>query len=548
VRRALFAIALIAGITLGLAEPASAHAVLEATTPGDRAHLDAAPSVVTLQFSESVSAEVGAVKVFDGNGKQVDNGNLEVRGNVVTLGLQSGRGDSAYIVTYRVISADSHPVRGAFTFTVGSATEASDSAVAAVLDSGGDRTYEIAAAIARLVAYGGVLLACGGGLFLALAHDGGDERPHLLEVVTTAAGVGLVGVLVEIPAQAALATGLGTDAVTDSSALRGVLANGVGWSTLLCVLGTLTVVVAVRFSPSKLSRAVVIAGAAVATGAFALAGHSRSTSPRWLVLFADAAHAWAAAAWYGGIVLLVIVLWARRRSDAAERDSALATGHVVVKFSRIATVAVLLVGIAGFTLAWAEIRVLKALTSTNYGWLVVAKVGAVGVIAALGVYNHFRLIPAIEQAPKKAGTALRRTVSVEAVVMVAVLAITAVLVNTTPARDASGLSGIFSATVPMGDGSVNLVVDPDRAGQNSVHLYLLDAAGRNRDVESLSLELSLPANDIGPIDRDAFLVGQGHYQVDGGDLSIPGEWTITVKARVDKFTQQTADVHVTVHS
>ena len=415
-----------------------------------------------------------------------------------------------------------------------------------MFDTGSDRTYEIAAAIARFVAYGGVLLAVGGGLFLVLAYDGGDERHLLREVVTTAAGIGLVGVLVEIPAQAALATGLGYEGVTDSDALRAGLRNGVGWSTALVLLGTIAVVIAARFAPSARTRAVVIAGGAVATGAFALSGHSRTTSPEWLVLVADAAHAWAAAAWLGGIVLLVLVLWARRRKDA-DRESALATGHVVVRFSRIATVAVILVGVAGFTLAWAEVRVLEALTSTTYGWLVVAKIATVGVIAALGVYNHFRLIPAIEQAPKKAGSALRRTVSVEAVVMVAVLALTAVLVNTTPARDASGLSGIFSATVPMGDGSVNLVVDPDRAGQNSVHLYLLDAGGRNRDVQSLTLEFSLPANGIGPIDRDAFLAGQGHYQVDGRDLSIPGEWTITVRARVDKFTEQTADVHVTVH-
>ena len=544
-RRALLAVALIAGLTLGLAAPASAHANLETTSPADRARVDTVPSVVTLQFSESVTAETGSVKVFDAAGRQVDNANLEVRNNVVSLGLQSGLGESAYIVTYRLVSADAHPVRGAFTFTVGNATEATDSSIAKVLDGGSDRTYEIAAAVARFLAYGGVLLAVGGALFLVFAHDGGDERPLLLEVVSTAAGVGLVGALVAIPAQAALATGRGTDAVTDIDALRAGLRNGLGVSTLLCVLGTLAVVAAVRFAPSARTRAVVLAGGAVVATAFALSGHSRAASPRALVMLADAAHVAAAAAWFGGIVLLVLVLWARRTSDA-ERESAVATGRVVVRYSRVATVAVIAVGIAGLALGWSEVRALKALTSTTYGKLLLVKVAVVGVIAALGLYNHFRLVPAIEQAPKKAGVALRRTVSIEALVMVVVLGITAVLVNTTPARDASGLSGIFSATVPMGEGSVNLVVDPDRVGQNSVHLYLLDAAGRNRDVQSLTLEFSLPANQIGPIVRDAFLAAPGHYQVDGGDLSIPGEWIVTVKARVDRFTAEAADVRVTV--
>src|SRR3954451_1081696 len=126
-RRALVALVLVTGVTLGFASPASAHATLQATTPADRAHLDAVPAVVTLQFSENIGADVGSVKVFDGAGKQVDNGNLETRNNVITLGLQSGLGDNAYIVTYRVVSADSHPVRGAFTFPVANVQVATDS-------------------------------------------------------------------------------------------------------------------------------------------------------------------------------------------------------------------------------------------------------------------------------------------------------------------------------------------------------------------------------------------------------------------------------------
>src|SRR5690349_6651747 len=102
------------------AGPASAHANLLATSPGDGAHLDAAPPIVSLTFSEPISASLGAVKVFDQNAHRVDNGNVVARDATVTVGLESGVGDGAYTVTWRVISADSHPVRGAFTFTVGS--------------------------------------------------------------------------------------------------------------------------------------------------------------------------------------------------------------------------------------------------------------------------------------------------------------------------------------------------------------------------------------------------------------------------------------------
>ena len=99
--------------------------------------------------------------------------------------------------------------------------------------------------------------------------------------------------------------------------------------------------------------------------------------------------------------------------------------------------------------------------------------------------------------------------------------------------------------MPFGDGSVNVVVDPNRAGNNAIHLYLFDEAGRvsDQDFDELTVELSLPSADIGPIERVPFVAGPGHYQVDGSDLSIPGDWTIEVIGRVDRFDQVTAERH-----
>jgi copper transport protein len=95
---------------------------------------------------------------------------------------------------------------------------------------------------------------------------------------------------------------------------------------------------------------------------------------------------------------------------------------------------------------------------------------------------------------------------------------------------------------------VNLVVDPNRAGTNSVHLYLLDPTGRPAELaQALTLELSLPSNQLGPIRRQPFVAGPGHYQLNNGDLSIPGEWTIVVRAQISKFEEKTAVFNVTVN-
>ena len=121
-------------------------------------------------------------------------------------------GDGGYIVTWHVISADSHPVRGAFTFTVGNGAAASSGLVSSLLNSGSDKKWDIAGDVARGVGYAGTFIAAGGAIFLAIVHDGRDDRRRLGKVVLWAAIVGVIGVLVQLPISAALATGLGLGA------------------------------------------------------------------------------------------------------------------------------------------------------------------------------------------------------------------------------------------------------------------------------------------------------------------------------------------------
>ena len=149
--RALLVVVL-GALALGIAaSPAAAHAVLESADPPDGARLDAPPAQVSLTFSEAISADLGGLRVFDTSGERVDTGAATVSGSSVSVGLRADLGDGAYISTYRVLSADGHPVRGALTFTVGDAAPASGDVVAGLLGEGDDRPWEIAGAGPRLV-------------------------------------------------------------------------------------------------------------------------------------------------------------------------------------------------------------------------------------------------------------------------------------------------------------------------------------------------------------------------------------------------------------
>jgi hypothetical protein len=143
---------------------------------------------------------------------------------------------------------------------------------------------------------------------------------------------------------------------------------------------------------------------------------------------------------------------------------------------------------------------------------------------------------------------LRSTVRTEIVAIGAVLLVTAVLVNLVPARTAAGVTGIFSTTVPMGEDLLNVTVDPNRAGVNEFHLYLLSATGQPVEAAGdLTVRLTQPALEIAPIERDPSVAGPGHWTFAGPELSIPGRWNVEVSAPVDRFSDATATFDLDVN-
>jgi copper transport protein len=220
--------------------------------------------------------------------------------------------------------------------------------------------------------------------------------------------------------------------------------------------------------------------------------------------------------------------------------------EIVVAFSRLAGWAVLVLAGAGLVLSWALVRAPSALVSTAFGWTLIAKVALVLAILGVAQYNRRHLVPLVAAAGAGAWDRLLRNVRIEAVGIVAVLAVTAVLVNLPPAAEAAGLSGPFSATVEFGDGELNLVVDPNVAGRNQIHVYSLDQSGLPAELGGeVTFELALPRVGIGPLLRTPNVAGPGHWILTGDELSIAGEWEITVH-RLDGFEEDEASVMVTV--
>lgn len=523
-------VVLLLGLTV---RPADAHAVLVSSTPGDGAALAAAPAEVALEFNEPVSAELGGLRVFDADGGRVDEGSVRTSDRTVSIDLVDGLSDGAYVVSYRIVSADGHPVRGGLVFTVGDGA-VDTSGLERFFADDGDRGWEIAGAVARWMAMAGTLLVAGGVAFSVICRR--LDQPWARRRLAIGAVIGVAGVIASVPIQAALATGQGVGSVLQDGVLRAVLRDGFGAAVGLAVIGLVVATSAVARAPIAAAL-----GALAAVASFPVVGHTRFDDVA-VGIVADAVHVGAAAVWTGGLVFLLGSL--RRIVDAGIRAT------TVGRFSTLATISIVVVGLAGVGLSWTEVKALDALTSTAYGWTLLAKLGVVAAIAAAGGYNHFRLVPAVVAAPANA-VAQRRLSSVlrfEVAGAALAVAATAVLVNLTPAYVDAGIGQLHSEILDLGEaGSVQLVVDPNRAGENSVHLYFYDPSGAPAEIATdVRLDLSKPGDDIGPIQRTPFRAGPAHFQWDGTELVSSGRWEITVVARLDRFSEETATADVLV--
>ncbi len=176
-------------------------------------------------------------------------------------------------------------------------------------------------------------------------------------------------------------------------------------------------------SPPRLWTVVTaLAGGALVIASFAFDGHTVTEGPRWLHAVASMSHVSAAAVWTGGLVLLVDLLWRRRRRGVD-------VFRPLMRFSRMAATSLVLAGATGTAMAIIVLDRFTDLWSTPWGRFLLAKIALVAVAAAIGGHNRWVLIPAIEENGQAAiHRRLRIAVATEAIALLGVAVVAAFLV------------------------------------------------------------------------------------------------------------------------
>jgi copper transport protein len=579
--RAALAAGLAAGaLLLAAAGPAHAHALLERTAPERGAVSERAPGQIVLRFSEPVEIAFGAVRVFGADGEQVQQGepfHPGGRDDAVAVRVRDGVQDGGYTVTYRVVSADSHPVSGGFVFSVGDAAAAPAASVADLLgEQGAGPVTSVAFAVARAVEYGAIVLAIGVlavllGAWLpglrttagagarwddAAATFAARARTLLLAAAAAGALAGAAALVLQA------ATAEGTSLWSALGGVRDVLDTrfGVVWGIGVLAWALVALFTAVRPQAVPVLRPATVGAAgsalpgpgawtwALAAPVAALAllpglgGHAGVQDPVAVLLPANALHVLAAGAWIGGLAVLVAALpAATRRLEPPDRSRLLSA--TVGRFSGLAPAAVAVLLAGGIAQSLLELGAVGDLWDTAFGRAIAIKAALVVVLLALGALNRRRTLPRLAAAardggsPGGAGVLLRRVLRAEVALGVAALAVTGALAGYPPATAVS--AGPFSDSADLGPARAELTVEPARAGANEVHVYLFDRSdGRQYDApKELRLEASLPDRGIEPIRLEATKAGPGHYVVGAAALAPPGDWRLELVARISDFDE-----------
>ena len=486
---------------LALPAVASAHAYLVKTVPAASVVVNTPPPSVQLTYDEAVEPRFAIISVTDVDARSVTDGPVtRSPANPDTLIVPLKRvPEGWYLVYWRAISVDGHPVQGAFTFAVGPNPGPAPQFTVPHVAGTATSTPLV---IAKWLAFLTVMTAIG--LFvlrtliarpLVRRVDGASLRG-----VSIAFGIAAALGLVAVPVYLEEATAI--DSLRSFFDLGGVVplwratASGRGYVdveicfALFCAAARVAIWVD---RPRRESRSIAamlalsgaLAGAAATLALPGAVGHAGQTAPRGLAVLFDWLHLVAGSVWIGGLVGLLVIwaaLHAERRRRRARRLRAAVLERGVLLGARCCS---------GRESAHPILHLptLDALWLTSYGKAILVKSGILLAAMLLASVNLLRTKPGLERPQAAEGSArlLRRLVTGEAVLVAGAVLVAAVLSSLAPpppafAQEGSALAqvgpGRVAETVKSGGYTLQVLVDPNKAVQSNSFALRLTRGGK----------------------------------------------------------------------
>ncbi|MEU9149317.1 copper resistance protein CopC [Streptomyces sp. NPDC048417] len=485
----------VTGALLAGAGPASAHAALTGSDPAQGVVVPKAPDQVSLTFSENVSLNDNSIRVLDPEGKRVDLAKPNnLTGTTYGVQLKSGLGKGTYTVAWQVVSADSHPVAGAYTFSVGAPSRT----VASVgdQDAGGGIVGWLYG-FGRYMSYAGYIVLVGGAAFVLACWQRGSGVQALQRLVVGGWLTLTAATLWLLLLRGSYTTSGSFGDIFDLNLLGQVLQTKTGAALVsrLLLLAAAALFIAVLFGAydkreegaekRDLTFGLAIGGTVVAAGlaaSWAMAEHASTGLQPDIAMPVDVIHLLAVATWLGGLTALLFALY-RTPADIPVDSTA------VHRFSRVAFGSVVALVATGIYQSWRQLGSWSAFTDTAYGQLLLVKIALVALLVGIasisrrwtGRLADTAVTEAVTETEESAGEVTDAEEEKETVKASAATKEASVKSGVSSASAASDVSGGSGAKGSGKDASADDdSEDPERAAQLARQQAAKDAARQKR--------------------------------------------------------------------
>jgi copper transport protein len=501
-------------LAMASTDQAFAHAALIKTDPSDGGVLTQAPTQFSLTFSEPVSPLV--LTLVKPDGTPVALTSFRLTDQTVEIDNPQVLKSGTHVLSWRVISADGHPVGGSLLFSIGAPSE--PPAVSEAVDW----PLRSAIWIGKVFLYIGLFLGVGGAFTLAwLAGEGRAGQ----RFVATAILCGLVAAPLSLGFQGLDALGAPLSHLAQAVIWRTGLGTSFGWTVLVALialgLGLLSLA-----GPCVLARPFALAGLAGVGVAVAASGHASAAEPQWLTRPLVFVHGVGIAFWAGALVPLGLAL-KRQTTDAVA---------FLRRFSCAILPVVAVLAAAGIVLAVIQVQAPSALVGTAYGRLLLVKLALLVFLFTLAAVNRWKLTASAEAAATEVQRRLTRSIGVEMLIVLAIFGVAAGWRFTPPPRAlAIAAAQPVSVHIHALQAMADLSITPGHAGPVAASMIIMTGDFGPLDAKEVTLVLSKPDSGIEPLKRAATKPGDGSWRVDNLVIPVPGRWMVRIDILVSDF-------------
>ena len=465
------------------------HASVLSSNPSPNESLDTIPEKISIQFSETIQSSFHSLAMYSKEGKEIPLQDIQVSGNTLEGKWSSSFDEGVYIIKWRVVSGDGHPIEGTIPFQYGGANIPPNQLVGEE-HAGFPSTTQIVLQTLQYLCFAaltGVLF-----FYLTLA-----KRPLPDQISSRArryiwlSYTGLaISIVLSLPLKVTIDADVGWWHAFNGIYLKKVLRStqfGDIWiMEIVLLLALLVAIMAIwrYFNKVSLLTSFILVSALMVCKTFI--GHTMDTTHQYLAASMDFLHVMSMALWLGGLLAILIILPKSYNPKLTDVDEKTFYWSSIQKFSSWAVLFVMVLFASGIYSSYQHVPTLHSLLNTTYGQLLLGKIGLMTIMLGFGALHLLR--------GKRKTKKLGLSTGVEFSLGIIVLLIAALLTNIQTATSSPG--PVEKTEMTENNDQVTLSVTPNETGENLIQVELINSEGvPYTDIEQLTVVME-------PIDVD----------------------------------------------